>query len=149
MEHLQQQLTYSINFLNLVKERAADDSNKTGSKILDNLELNTNSFSEGFIYKFNNKSHEEFINYLCDHFISTVDHIDLHSSGGKNSDSNYLLCCKACNTLRGDIEIKDWLKLNPDFRLNIFKSLDELDAKMPETSYKQEVSEHINNLISN
>ncbi len=146
--NIEEYLSNIICFFSWIEKEAKLKPGEAGSDLLKSIELKECDYSKSFIKKFKAKDNEEFVRFMCEPLRATVDHLDLYSNGGEDADNNYLLCCKGCNNLRDCFEIKEWLNLNPNFPSHIFESIDELGAKMPETSYKKEVSEHINRLIS-
>jgi hypothetical protein len=46
-----------------------------------------------------------------DSFTATIDHKIPRSKGGKNNKGNRVLCCRRCNTLKGDMDYEEFIRI--------------------------------------
>jgi 5-methylcytosine-specific restriction endonuclease McrA len=74
-----------------------------------NVKRRTSGYAKTFI-----DTHEDSKCLYCDvdlnHDNATADHIIPISSGGNNTQVNLIVCCNDCNSERGNLEFKDFLK---------------------------------------
>lgn len=69
----------------------------------------TNGFAKDFVRKHRNCKCP-YCNKKLTLKNATADHIVPVSKGGNNCQVNLVVCCKKCNTQRGDSSIRDFLK---------------------------------------
>lgn len=54
----------------------------------------------------------------------TIEHVHPHSRGGKNDTDNYLAECGECNHKRGNVSYMTWLKVHPEYPVNVQKHIE-------------------------
>lgn len=54
----------------------------------------------------------------------TIEHVHPHSRGGKNDTDNYLAECGECNHKRGNVSYLTWLKVHPEYPVNVQKHIE-------------------------
>ncbi len=54
----------------------------------------------------------------------TIEHVHPHSRGGKNDTNNYLAECGECNHKRGNVSYMTWLKIHPEYPVNVQKHIE-------------------------
>ena len=54
----------------------------------------------------------------------TIEHIHPHSKGGKNDTDNYIAECGECNHGRGSMPYSKWLKVHPEYPVNVQKHIE-------------------------
>lgn len=74
-----------------------------------NVKRRTNGYAKDYVYK-NPNCKCIYCDTKLNYKNATVDHIVAISKGGNNSKVNLLVCCKDCNSDRGNSDVYEYLK---------------------------------------
>jgi len=81
-----------------------------------NVKRRTSGYAKAFIEK-HDDSKCLYCNTELNNENATADHIIPISNGGNNTQVNLIVCCNDCNSERGNMEFKDFLKIkNKNFK---------------------------------
>ena len=72
----------------------------------------------------------------------TIEHVHPHSRGGKNDTDNYLAECGECNHKRGNVSYMTWLKIHPEYPVNVQKHIEWFQQQQVEGKFGKEYDDY-------
>ncbi len=72
----------------------------------------------------------------------TIEHVHPHSRGGKNDTNNYLAECGECNHKRGNVSYMTWLKIHPEYPVNVQKHIEWFQQQQVEGKFGKEYDDY-------
>jgi len=83
---------------------------------------------DAFVVKYSRFPHNEIAQRLLSMSVATVEHIKPYANGGNDNLWNYALVCKLYNTDKGDMNLAEYDKLNPNIgiKTNLPKYIDDI-----------------------
>ena len=72
----------------------------------------------------------------------TIEHVHPHSRGGKNDTDNYLAECGECNHKRGNVSYMTWLKIHPEYPVNVQKHIEWFQQQQVDGKFGKEYDDY-------
>ena len=98
---------------------------------------NSHTSEDAFFVKYARKKEHEIAERLVSPSQITTEHIKPQSKDGENRRSNFIPLCEACNSTRGDMPYKKWIRLHPEMPENFQKFINTIYQKIENGEIKE------------
>ena len=89
-----------------------------------------------------NQDNHSIFDELLRESTQTIEHVHPHSRGGKNDTDNYLAECGECNHKRGNVSYMTWLKIHPEYPVNVQKHIEWFQQQQVEGKFGKEYDDY-------